>query len=85
MVSGPGGHDHDSQHQLFLILETPRYFQKSKKKPKSFSRIFVIGNLNFSEIETFKKIGKDGHRQIMKIRLLFFENPGYGISIFQKT
>ena len=26
MVSGPGGRDRDSQNQLFLILEAPRYF-----------------------------------------------------------
>ena len=25
MVLGPGGHDHDSQNQLFLILKAPRY------------------------------------------------------------
>ena len=36
MVLGPGGRDHDSPNQLFLILEAPRYFKKSKKILKLF-------------------------------------------------
>ena len=32
MVLGPGGRDHHSQNQLFLIWETPRYFQKTNQE-----------------------------------------------------
>ena len=32
-VLGPGGRDHDSQNQLFLIWGAARYLRKSKKIP----------------------------------------------------
>ena len=42
MVSGPGGRDHDSQNQLFLIWEAPRYFKNVEKIPNSF-KIYYVG------------------------------------------
>ena len=40
---GSGGRDHDSRHQLFLILESPRYFKKSKKR-KQINGIWKYDN-----------------------------------------
>ena len=56
MVSGPGGRDHDSQNQLFLILEVPRYFKASKKKPKSCVESIISGNLRISKLGVFEKV-----------------------------
>ena len=35
MVFGPSGRDHDSQNQLFLTLQTPRYSKQFKKNPET--------------------------------------------------
>ena len=36
MVSGPGGRDHDSPNQLFLIVEAPRLFKRIQEKQITF-------------------------------------------------
>ena len=77
------GRVHDSQNQLFLQLETPRYLNPFKKNPKSLKRI--CGNLRLSEIEHFNCCGKDSRRSIPTNRRMFFENLEYEIKIFQKT
>ena len=49
MAFGPSGRDHDSQKQLYLNLETPRYFTKIKKTQMSFWKLL------FSESSKFGK------------------------------
>ena len=82
MVFGPSGRDHDSQNQLFLLCETPRYFKKSNKS-QIISKNISFGNSTILEIETFEFVGKDGDRQ-SKIRL-FYENIEHGMNIYPKT
>ena len=48
MVLGPGGRDHDSQNQLFLMWEAPRYFKKSKKIKNNFQKIVFLENVIIS-------------------------------------
>ena len=49
MVLGPGGRDHDSQNQLFLIWETPRCF-------KNFKKLISFPKRWFGEIREFQYI-----------------------------
>ena len=51
MVFGPSGRDHDSQNQLYLILGTPRYFNKSEKHTSSLLQIIILGNIKSFENE----------------------------------
>ena len=46
MVYGPGGHDHDSPNQLFLILKAPRYFKQSKKITNHFRSCYFRNSEN---------------------------------------
>ena len=55
MVLGAGGRDHDSQNQLFLILDAPRYFKMSEKSINHFSEN-TFGNLRISKLEDCEKV-----------------------------
>ncbi len=63
MVFGPGGRDHDSPNQLYLILGTPRYFKKYKKNTKYFWEILDLDIAKFWKVGMFEKIRKDGGRK----------------------
>ena len=69
------------QNQLFLFLETPGHRKQNKENSNIVQNIVFIniGILNFSIFR------KDGHREMMKIRLKNFNNLVYGINIFLKT
>ena len=57
MFFGPSGHDHDSPNQLFLIWETPRYFESPRKNHQTKH---IFGHLRMSEIGTLKIFEKTG-------------------------
>ena len=54
MASGPGGRDHDSQNQLFLVLDAPRYFESSKTNIIIF-KVSYFWNFENLNIRTFCK------------------------------
>ena len=45
MVFRSSGHDHDSQNQLFLIVEAPRYFKNPRKSQS------MLWNFDFGKFE----------------------------------
>ena len=55
MVFGPSGRGHDSQNQLIVILETPRYFKKSKKNVKPFKNILLLEVRKSKNLKLLKK------------------------------
>ena len=86
MVFGLGGRVHDSQNQ-FLSFETPEYLQKIKKIPIQLENILFLGNLKFWKMRSSKcwnRFGKNGHQEMMTIRLTNLGNLEYGINIYRK-
>ena len=78
MVFAPSGRDHDSTNQYYLSLETPRYL-----KNITFDEQNILGSFKILKL-IFEIVQKGGARNILKIRLIFFENLEYGINIIQK-
>ena len=70
MVFGPGGHDHDSQTQLYLILGTPNDSNWYKKKSRNISTKCDLGKSQNIGSPANVIFGKDGDREILKIRLI---------------
>ena len=66
---GISGRVPEPQNQYYLSLETSEYFNKSKQNPKSFPKhmFWKFRHLRHQQIEV---CGKDGHRQMMKIRFI---------------
>ena len=85
MNFGPGGHDHDSPNQLFLVYDTPNDSKESRENKPFFEKNVMLGNIKFLEIYVFKNIGKDARRPSLEIRFIILEHLEYGISICQKT
>ena len=75
---------HEPQNHLCSSLETPGYLKKPRKSKIIFKHI-ILTNLKMLEVGNFENVGKGGHRQIVKIRLILFESLGYGVNISQKT
>ena len=70
-----GFSDVSMNHQtIYFYLSRPQDSFTHPRKPHIFEHIFV--NIKSSEIENVQHFGKDGHRQLMEIRLFF--NLGYG-------
>ena len=73
---------------LFVDLVISNYFNKYRKSYGNvFENINSI-NLRFGKMKKWKywnSFGKDGYRQMMKIRLNNLGNLGYEINIYQKT
>ena len=61
------------QNQLFLSLGTPGHLNKIKKHPWNIFEKYYLINVIFLETEYFYIFGKDGHRTLMKIRLITFQ------------
>ena len=58
------------QNQLFLSLETPGHLNKIKKITGTFEKTIIFINLKMVEIQNSDNFGKDGRRQIPKIRVI---------------
>ena len=63
MIFGPSENDHGPKKQLFVVLDPPNYFTKSKKFPNH------VGEILFWEIYESQKQenGKDACRSILDI------------------
>ena len=85
MVCKPGGRDHDSQNQLYVILRTPRYSKQSKKSPNPFQNILILeipSSWNSSILNKRKRWRPTKPNDPPSICL---RNIEYEINIFQKT
>ena len=58
------------QNQLFLSLETPGHLKNQENSLEHFFKILFVCISKFGKIHNFDIVGKDGHRQIPKIRLI---------------
>ena len=85
MFVGPGGRVHNSQNQLFLILETPRYSKQSRKNKSSGKGVFLdISELRNSILLFFwKRRGPANLEGPSNISLKILNE--YGINVFPKT
>ena len=68
MVFGFGGRDDDSHNQLYLILRTPGYFKRCKKKQINSGK-YAWEVSRFRKFKKLEMLG-GGVRTILKIRLL---------------
>ena len=57
------------QNQLFLSLETPGYLKRIKKIPWNIFETITFVNIGILENQHFDIFRKNGHRQMMKIRV----------------
>ena len=57
-----------------LSLETPSIVEESRTNPAPFKQNIILGSRAVWEVEHFENVGKDGKRQIVKIRLEFPDN-----------
>ena len=73
------------QNQLFLLLETPGYLNKSRQFLGICSTNITFVNLGIWKIQNVDNFQKDGHRTMMKIRVT--KSPQYWtcISYLSKT
>ena len=78
MTFGPSGHGHGPQKPLFLTLETPKYFKKTKNRFRVIFQTVGLGNYRIREISFW---GKDECGTIMKMRPIILEKLGDGTKI----
>ena len=63
----------------FLSLATPGHLNKIKKKPWNCFYMYYFINVEFGETQHVDIFRKDGHRKLMKVRLM--ESPKSWICI----
>ena len=68
-----------------IYLRRHKGTSKNSRHSRTIFVLMIVGNLIVSEIENIENDGKDGRREILKIRLKLSWNLEYGINIFQKA
>ena len=77
MISGVLDVSMTPKTNYFYLWSNQDTSKNLRKIPNHF-QIIISDNRKISDIEDFENFGKDGHQQIMKIRLIFLKNLNMG-------
>ena len=73
------------QNQVFLSLETPGSLKRITKSPWNISKNIICINVKVLETRNVDIVRKDGHRKMVKIRLIQSQKSWICISYLSKN